>query len=122
MIFDHMTIVVGDRHANSVQALIPEWWGVYQATWNGRRVASLTRVKPPKENENVNALMLLRLLRSVEVVNILKTRGLGERLRMLKCYELDSMVASLVSLREIKREVRLALKNREHWRVDSQHT
>ena len=35
LLFDAMTLVVGDRHANEAVVAVPRWWGVLLATTNG---------------------------------------------------------------------------------------
>jgi hypothetical protein len=75
-VVDRMTIVVGERYLGKVLAMVPEWWGVMQASPKGDGEAVVKTVRRPNLNRSINARGLLELLKRDELVGALHKFGL----------------------------------------------
>ncbi|MHC4573070.1 MAG: sce7726 family protein [Planctomycetota bacterium] len=115
-VFDKISIVVGDRHINSIQNHIPKWWGVIVSERGPRGAVNFDTVRKPKTNKNVDPISLARLLWRNEAQEILRQKKLRPKvLRQPRAVLYECLVDS-VNICELRRFVREYLKNRKNWR------
>lgn len=114
-VLDHATLVVAESHAEQARAMLPPWWGVIEATWDGMQV-ELRDIAQPQMNPGIKAFSLAQLLWRNEVLEELSKRGLDAGYRSKPRLVLWDRLATEVPLDELRRLVRTRLKAREGWR------
>lgn len=117
-VFDRVTIVVGRKHLEGVDKLVPAWWGIKLAIAGERGAVHFEEIRPPRKNVKIQPLDLARLLWRGEALNLLEARGRA-RVRSKGREELYAVIASEVPLDELRGFVRAALKARANWRSDT---
>lgn len=115
-VLDFATLVVADNHAQHARALLPEWWGVIEATWDGS-AASLQVISQPAMNPQIDPASLAQLLWREEALDELTQRGLDTGVRSKPRAVLWERLASELSLQELRDVVRARLKARQGWRA-----
>lgn len=111
-VLDFASVVASGRHAARVLGLLPQWWGLQEATMDGALV-ELREVREPRPNPAPDPLSIAQLLWRDEAALALVRRGervLGRETR----WNLWDRLAAL-PLHELQSEVRGALKARAHW-------
>ncbi len=116
MIFDKVTLVVDEKHAQHAVKVVPPWWGLIVAV-NENGKAKLNEIWPSRQNHNVDPYAICQLLWRDEALKILRVKKImahdisnGSRKLMWK------RLASTIELEELKKLVRATLKNRQGWR------
>ncbi len=113
--FDKVFIVVGSKFEKVIADHIPEWWGIYVASYNKNDEIILKERRRGRKNMEICAASLLELLWREEVVTLLKERGFrqlsGKNRRILRRIAEDNLPLSVI--RDYTRET---LKNRKEWR------
>jgi hypothetical protein len=109
-VFDRCTAVIGARHTSATVGLLPEWWGVVEFSVNGH--VSFDKIRPARQNADVDPETLVRLLWRSEVQSALvrlnvevapsATRGTMWRLLLERA-----------DVRELRTIVRRALRQRK---------
>lgn len=118
-VFDHVTLVVGSKHADKVEELIPGWWGIRVATEGARGAIKFRMKRKPKKNPAIDPIALAELLWRDEAVEELAILGAtGKVLRQPRA-ELYRHLAESMELDELRDTVRRRLKGRQSWRVQS---
>ena len=59
-VFDQCTAVVAECHSESTMAIVPEWWGILLI--GGGETPTLTQIREPGSNPDVDPRTLVRLL------------------------------------------------------------
>ncbi|MBN2794462.1 MAG: sce7726 family protein [Clostridia bacterium] len=121
-IFDNMVIVVSANHLEKANEVVPEWWGIYTVQKNSRR-AFLKRERMAKQNRNIDSMSLLKLLWKEELIELLEMNNYQKPVKSKTRLALCEIIDDFVSHDDIKKFVRLKLKNRTNWRaVQLQHS
>jgi hypothetical protein len=86
-------LLVGERPHYAATEILPDWWGVWSATWDvtGTTVA-LRRVRAGRLNPNLNLLAVTTLLTRRDLTNILQAEGPQK----LAARSVDDLRATLV--------------------------
>ena len=71
LLFDVMTLVVGDRHANEAVVAVPRWWAVWFATPNGDGSVRLAIARHGVQNTAQSGLAFAELLWRAEAAKAL---------------------------------------------------
>jgi hypothetical protein len=121
-VLDRVTLVVGERHARHAAELVPEWWGVKLAVGGSRGGVHFRGIKPTRENPRLNPTAVAELLWRSEALSVLQRRGLGQGMLSKTRRQLYARLAAVLTLDEIRDEVRAALKARPYWRADPSRT
>jgi hypothetical protein len=121
MLFDRLTVVVGERHVAGVRAMVPTWWGIGLATRAAGGV-EISQEREARENPHVSIRTLVGLLRRPEIVGLLNIKGLGEGSRNLYLFDLIDALVESSPPEDLKEDVRNCLKRRENWRLEAQRT
>lgn len=109
-VFNRMTLVAGRAHLEHAKKLVPEWWGLCAAFREGPDIV-VEAIRAPEANPAPLAEAQLRLLWSVEIAGLLRSRkllsgraGPKDRLRArvlasLTAAEVQSEVCRVLSTR-----------------------
>ena len=84
-------LVVGPRHQVAATALVPDWWSIWTAAWNGSDV-SIRQVRRGRLNPGVNPLAVTSFLSRADLTTAL--RQVGER--QLSSKSVDTLRALLL--------------------------
>lgn len=114
-IFDSVTLVYSGRKDATVEAHIPEWWGMCRAESEGQE-CHLIEVRVASLNPGQSAYHLAQLLWREEVLILLEERELAKGIRSKPRDVLWRKLTESVPLGELKDLVRLTLKARVGWR------
>jgi hypothetical protein len=107
---DRATLVVAPRHMAQALPLLPDWWGVVEATPSG-----LEEVRPSRFNWGSSSLTTARLLSRDEAMLKLRDldrhRGLSRRTRE----HVFRRLAEVLTFEDLRAYVRLRLLQRPGW-------
>ncbi len=115
-VFDRVSIIVGERHANSVQERVPEWWGLILSYRGARGAVNFQTLRKASANKNVDPVSLARLLWRNEASEVLQQEGLPRKILRQPRSVLYQYMAEVLSTRELRMTVREYLKKRKGWR------
>lgn len=119
---DRVTLVVGAKHAENALARVPTWWGLKIAEGKPRGAVTFRSVRRSGLNPSIDAVAVASLLWRQELACALSEldayRGYASKSR----HHLAQRLASVLSIKDLRKEVRLRLKMREGWRADSPQT
>jgi hypothetical protein len=112
--FDAMTMVVGVRHVDECMAILPRWWGIWEAvsTIGGVRFACW---REPSANGKIAPSRVVQLLWKSEVREALEEVGITPPLKSPR-RALWAMLTAAVSAHELFRVVRGRIRARGDWR------
>ncbi len=119
-IFDHVTIIVGEKHRPRIKHAVPKWWGIMFSTKAERGGIRFHVDRRSRTNPKVNMVSIARLLWRNEAVEILRTMGASASVLRSPRVKLYRHLARHLSANELKRVVRTYLKCRANWRYQSQ--
>ncbi|WP_051379612.1 sce7726 family protein [Bradyrhizobium murdochi] len=114
-VFDRVTLVVAEHHAEKAAKLVPSWWGTLVATSPREHEVFLRQTRPAFENPAVDPLQVARLLWRQEALAMLERRDLAKGYRSAPVDKLCRRLAAELPLDVIRLEVREALKARTNW-------
>ena len=115
-VFDKISIVVGDRHINSVQNYIPQWWGVIVSVRGPRGAINFDIIRKAQMNKNVDPIFLARLLWRNEAEEILKQKKLPTKILRQPRAILYEHLADKLNIRELRNFIREYFKRRKNLR------
>ena len=115
-VFDHITIIVGERHSYSVREMVPEWWGITLCTRGVRGGIHFVTWRTPAQNPLVDPLTVAKLLWRSETLMILQARGKEEGMLRQPRRVLYARLVETMDLHELKRKVKACLADRRNWR------
>jgi hypothetical protein len=110
-IFDFLHLIVGKRHAEKAQRLVPEWWGIKIAV-EGAREVELIPYHPPSPNPSPDPYLIAELLDKEEAVRVLQAFGLDKGWRSKRIRLIHERLASELPIGDLKEQVRSVLKGR----------
>ncbi|MDR6218880.1 sce7726 family protein [Deinococcus soli (ex Cha et al. 2016)] len=114
MLFDRMTLVVGERHHDAALKLIPPWWGVIRAQARPRSV-TLVQERRGRLNRGVLPGALVSLLWRGQALALLESRGLARGLRGAGRTALWDALTEHLSVTELQVEARAAIRAQRAW-------
>lgn len=115
-VFDRAFIVVGDRHSDSIQDHVPEWWGVIISSRGPKGAINFRMRRRARVNRSVDPISVARLLWRDEAVDILEQRGLPRRVLRQPRTVLYTQLTELLNTCELRKAVRHYLQKRRDWR------
>jgi hypothetical protein len=116
LVLDRATLVVGERHLQKAQPLLPDWWGIKVVVAGPRGGISFETAQPFQMNPNIDSLAVAELLWRPEVVEILRQLGAPQSLLKKPRGVLYRHLAETVPLKELRSVIRQQLKARIRWR------
>lgn len=114
-VFDRVTLVVAEHHAEKAAKLVPSWWGTLVATSAGGGEVLLRQTRLAFPNPAVDAIQVARLLWRQEALAMLERRSLAKGYRSASVDKLCRRLAAELPLDVIRLEVREVLKARTNW-------
>ena len=114
-VLDRVTIVVGEKHRESVAARVDPWWGIIVARREGASV-ELDIVREAQDNHALDSEMLAHMLWRDEALAVLERLGKDRGVRSKSRYFVCKRLASVLSTAELSLEVRRTVKLRGDWR------
>ncbi|GEA16319.1 hypothetical protein E308F_25630 [Moorella sp. E308F] len=121
-VFDTITIITGISHLKEVATLIPPWWGIKVASCEASGKITITEIRQPESNANIDAFSLAQFLWKDELVDLVMRYNVGKEIKRLTRAQLWAYVSENIPLEELKAYVRECLKKRQAWRPDAQRT
>ena len=113
-VFDNLYLIVGSRHVDKINELIPTWWGIIVAT-SGKEEILLTTDRKAQPNPSPDPYLVAQLLWKEEAVAVLADCGLDKGWRSKRVKLIHERLASELPFRELKDRVRFMLKRRVDW-------
>jgi len=115
-VFDKISIVVGNRHINSIQNHIPRWWGVIASIRGSRGAVNFDTIRKAQMNKSVEPISIARLLWRNEVIEILQNNKVPKKVLRQPRAVLYEYLANIMSVNELRKAVRDFFKKRKNWR------
>ena len=108
-VFDHVTLVMAERHVSKAMELLPPWWGamVFEPS-----TGTFRQLRPARLNVRQSADSLASVLTKEEALAILDDSGQMRGWRSKSLYVIQRHIANTMPLEEIKRHIRDALLHR----------
>jgi hypothetical protein len=119
-VLDKVTLVVGSRHANEAERMVPQWWGIKVAVVGARGGFDFVDVRRATKNPAQDAVAVCRLLWRDEALSLLYELGQAKSLQHKPRALIYSHLARVADLDVIRERARRQLKFRIDWRSDSQ--
>ena len=110
-VFDFLYLIVGKRHAEKAEKLLPDWWGVKIAV-NGNTDVELLSHREAKLNPCPDPYLIAELLSKEEAVAVLEAFGIEKGWRSKRIRLIHERLANELPLDELKAQVRAILKQR----------
>jgi hypothetical protein len=114
LVFDRVTLITAERHLRRATAMVPRWWGIVIAKYEGESLVLVPRRKA-RPNRTIDPLQVARLLWRPEALRILEHRRLDKGIRSKPVETLFGRLADTIPLKELCEEVRNALRARNDW-------
>jgi hypothetical protein len=119
-VLDRAWLVCTDRHLERAVEVLPDWWGVVVATGTSESVR-LRRVRRPRMSPALDAMSTAQLLWRDEAMRVLRARDLAHGLSgKARWYVWERLVESM-TLTDLRRTVRDALRARPAWPGGQRH-
>jgi hypothetical protein len=116
-VFDKITLVTTDRHADHAKSLIPSWWGIKIAIPMTENVLEFSDLQEARDNPSPDILAVSKLLWRHEALTLLGEFGEADPLRYKRRALVYARLAEVADLDTVRKRVRRQLKSRETWRV-----
>lgn len=113
-VFDHLHLVVGQRHVEKAKTMIPDWWGIIVATQTNGRM-ELSCVQQAQPNPKPEPYLIAQLLWREEAINLLQLFQLAKGWRSKRTRLIHQRLADEIPFELLKQHVRTALKHRPNW-------
>jgi hypothetical protein len=110
-VFDYLFLIVGKRHVDKAQKILPAWWGIKIAV-EGKSGIELLHHHAPSPNPSPDPYLIAELLSKEEAIGVLQKFGLDRGWRSKKIRLIHERLAKELNLHELKEQVRTALKTR----------
>ncbi|MFC4761750.1 sce7726 family protein [Dyella koreensis] len=108
-VFDHVTLVMAERHVAKAMELLPPWWG---AMVLDPATGTFRQLRPARLNVRQSADSLASVLTKDEALAVLEDSGQMKGWRSKSLYLIQRHIANTMPLEDIKRHLRDALLHR----------
>lgn len=115
-VFDFVTLVTSSRYLEAIEAVIPEWWGLIQASPGEAGEIVLQDLRLPTRNTDLDPHTLVQLLWKEETIDILDGLGLARGVRGKPRQAAWDRLVQAVPMPELADLVRERVKARPEWR------
>jgi hypothetical protein len=110
-VFDYLYLIVGKRHAERAEKLLPNWWGIKIAVAGGDGVELISH-REPGLNPAPDPYLIAELLSKDEAIGVMEGLGIDKGWRSKKIRLIHEHLAGELPLSELKEQVRSVLKMR----------
>jgi hypothetical protein len=114
LVFDRLSLVTTERHAEKAKAVIPEWWGI-SLVGSHPENQCISELRRAERNPARDPLILAQMLWREEAIQLLEQYGLAAGFRSKSAPAIHSRLAEKLSLADLGSGVRAALKARRGW-------
>jgi hypothetical protein len=114
-LLDQVTVVSSSRHLQKVKQIVPDWWGLLEAT-AGTDEIEFRVMRQPNVNPSVDSFALAQLLWRDEALAVLKELGLDKGIRNKTRRDIWKRLSESTSTPQLAALVRNQLKARRSWR------
>lgn len=114
-VLDHVTVIAGTRHLSKVEKMVPNWWGIFDASFKNDKV-TIEMIRPSSVNNSVDPNALVQLLWREETLLVLKERNLHRGMASKSRKVLWAKIVECLPDDELKLVVREKIKGRQQWR------
>lgn len=115
-VLDFVTLVAGERHADSALCVAPPWWGIQIAESGGGGNVRLFEVRKPSENPLPDKLAIAKLLWREEALTLLEELGAASGVRSKPRRHVYLRLVEAAEVDVVRARVRRQLKSRVDWR------
>lgn len=119
-VFDNAYIIVGNKYIDSIQELVPEWWGIYLIQESALGEYNFKIVRKAKMNRSKDTFGLAQLLWKNEVTDILTSTYDYMVSKRATKDDLYDLLSAECSPKKLSSFVLKYLKAREFWRTSQQ--
>jgi hypothetical protein len=110
-VFDYLHLVVGTRHAECAEKLLPAWWGIKVAVVDDGEVKLLPR-RDASQNPSPDPYLIAEMLSKEEALRVLDDAGIAKGWRSQPIRLIHKRLAFELPLNDLKDRVRAILKKR----------
>jgi len=114
-VFDHVTLVVAERHLCRAVDLVPVWWGIRVARGEPGGL-SFCDLKLPMNNPSPDPLSVVSLLWRAEALTFLEELGGARGMHSWCRAEIYFELVSRAAFDHVRDRVRRCLRERQDWR------
>lgn len=111
-IFGKVTLVVGYEHVNKAIYLIPDWWGITIAKYDGRDNIVFSAIREASPNPAINDVALSKLLLKDELVRLLRVYNPQARCKSLPKSRLFAELEASVDNITLRKDITHTLYSR----------
>ena len=111
-----VTIVAASRHLRGVLAFVPNWCGIIEVEQGPRAGLYLNSIRSARMNPDLNPVIMAHLLWRPEVQNLLIGVGFAPKELRRPRQQLYTMLAEVLTPREITAAIREFMTKRLAWR------
>ena len=115
-VFEKITIVVGEKFINEITSIIPQYWGIIEASFYKNGSIKLSNLRTPKKNTYIDEYSLVQLLWKDEILEELSLRKLDKGIRSKSRSYLAQVLVENTSKKTLLHIVKDKLKSRNSWR------
>jgi len=116
-VFDYLTIITEEKHTSKIEALAPAWIGVSYIKKTGDELTHEI-VRPALKNTNTEGFYIAKLLRKEELQSLMAEFNLPYK-KSFRAWTLCEILAENIPPTELSEAVRIKLKAREDWKLNS---
>jgi hypothetical protein len=111
-----VTVVAGGQHISKIAALVPQWWGIEEASCEEGEI-SFKLIRYPSLNPRVDPYSVAQLLWRDEAIEVLKDLGLSKGMLTKPRTVIWSKLADSLAVEDLCAIVRMRLICRVNWRT-----
>lgn len=115
-VFDKAFLIAGNRHIDSIQNYVPEWWGVIESVRGRRGAINFKIIRKGRTNKNIDLLSIAQLLWRDEATEILKQKKTPPKILRQPRMVLYERLVETLNACELRKTIREYLKKRKNWR------
>ncbi len=115
-VLDRVTLVVGARHIDKAERIIPEWWGITLVKKERRGPPLFLEIREPGDNPSPDPSSIAKLLWRDEALSLLGEISIADGFRSKRRAVIYARLAEVVPLDMLRAKVRQQLKYRTDWR------
>lgn len=113
---DRVTLVVGERHADHIGGMVPDWWAVRVVEVGPRGGIHFQPTQEGRPNPAPDLMSMAHLLWRPEAMSLLLELGLPDFQLRKNRATLYRMLVDYMEPDDLRRHIRECLKSRQSWR------
>lgn len=113
---DRATLVVGEEHLATAEAMLPLWWGIKVVRSSTRGRLKLETHRRLRNNPAPSLFHMAHLMWRIEVEEVLRAGGASSKELSVNRAGLYRLFVDSMQPSDVRRSIREALKSRRNWR------